>query len=78
MFAKGHLFFIDYGNEVYCQSHGRVPGWEEHHTRYGLYDLRKQELQDLGNWPVLTSRSRLPSVHRPNADVITGENHATA
>ncbi len=65
MFDKGHSFFVDYGNEAYCQRHGRVPGWEEHHTKYGLYFQRKDELQASGNWPVLTASSKTPSRHRP-------------
>ena len=65
MFELGHPFFIDQGNEAFCQLHGRPPGWEAHHARKRLYRLRKEELQASGSWPVLAARSRMPSIHRP-------------
>jgi hypothetical protein len=69
MSEMGHPFYIDYGNEAICQHHGRIPGWDEHHTMWKLYDLRKQELKASGNWPILTASSRMPSRHRPQEPI---------
>ena len=65
MFELGHRFFIDFGNEAFCQHHSRIPDWDKHHTMWNLYGLRKKELQASGNWPVLASDSRRPSQYRP-------------
>ena len=64
MFEMGYPFYIDFANEVFCQQHGRVLNWEKHHTLYGNYSRRKNELQKTGNWPVLTDSAKLPSRYR--------------
>jgi hypothetical protein len=64
MAERGLPFSIDYGNEAYCQRHGRAPGWEKNCMGWDLYKSRKEELQGSGNWPVLATSSRAPSAHR--------------
>ena len=69
MFDRGHCFFMDYGNEAFCQHHDRIPDWDKHHTMWNLYRLRKEELKASDNWPVLTANSRMPSRHRPQRTI---------
>ena len=65
MYEIGCHFYIDFKNEVFCQTHEQ----ERHCSKNGCsqrkYTLRKNELKKMGSWPILTTDAKLLSPCRP-------------
>lgn len=57
---SGFETYLDQSNESFTLRHGRRDGWDEHHIVFnGKYDERKRDLKEKGEWPKLTSWSRV-------------------
>lgn len=50
----GYKFYLDTTLEIRAVSHGRLPDWDERHAMNGVYEKRRQELQEQGQWPRLS------------------------
>lgn len=49
----GYDFHIDQTNQSYSREHSRLKDWAKKNALNGFYEERKEELKQLGLWPVL-------------------------